>query len=169
MRFLALLVAYAPRPVPWLLIAALDFATRHGWISERAALRVFSVKDRRLRERLARMGCHEILAKLPPLLLIFGFTLPLTACASVNTVVRDPKTGQTESCRVTFYLTMNASGRCTDGSTTMEVKTVKGKTESVGRDRFGRVVTCGPEFNGAMCWPSSEHYKPPAAGWEGHE
>jgi uncharacterized protein YceK len=94
--------------------------------------------------------------------LLLLLLLLLTGCASVNTVVRDPKTGQTEACEVTFNaMTMMAKGRCTDG-TTMESKVVNGKSSTVARDRFGTVVTCGPDFNGALCWPSAQHYKPPA-------
>jgi hypothetical protein len=80
----------------------------------------------------------------------------------IHTVVRDPKTGQTEACDVKFYvMTMTMKGRCIDG-TSMEAE----QGAVVARDRFGAVVTCGPNFNGAPCWPSAQHYKPPAPLWE---
>lgn len=89
----------------------------------------------------------------------------LAGCASVNTIVRDPKTGQTETCAATFNaMTMTAKLRCTDG-TSAEGKPVDGKVSLVARDRFGAIVTCGPDFNGALCWPSAQHYKPEPV-WE---
>lgn len=104
----------------------------------------------------------------PPLVVLSLSTallsLLLAGCVSINTVVRDPKTGQTEACRVTFGMTMTAKLRCTDG-TSAESHTVAGKVSMVARDRFGSIVTCGPDFNGALCWPSAEHYKP-APVWE---
>jgi len=95
--------------------------------------------------------------------LVLAMVAMISGCASTRAIVRDPKTGQTEACDMTFNaLTMTAKGRCTDG-TSMESRTgVSGKASTVARDRFGAVVTCGPNFNGAPCWPSAQHYKPPA-------
>src|SRR5882672_8493065 len=94
---------------------------------------------------------------------VLATALFLAGCVSVKpVVVRDPASGRTETCTFSLsILTMATDGRCTDG-TSIEGRVRDGKSSVVGRDRHGAIVTCGPTFNGAICWPSANAYQKPS-------
>ena len=82
--------------------------------------------------------------------------------APIHGLARDPVTGQIEACTTTMSV-ISFSTHCTDG-TSASARPLDNKPTVVARDRNSAVVTCGQNFNGAVCWPSVKASRP-APDW----